>query len=111
MKNEKLYENGTAFKFISSIGEKLGEKLVSLNNLMFGVIEAKPYNLEWEKILKDYQDYKELHGKVDIDSFSYGYVLGYSLINDFAKNQAMKEAMYLHLRAELLAKKVNGELG
>lgn len=107
---KKNYHNGTAFNFISSIGEKLGERLVSLNNIVFGVIESKPYTLEWEKIKIEYVNYKKLHGKVEIDSFSYDYVLGYSLLNDFATNDVRKEAMYLHLRAELLAKEVNGAL-
>lgn len=107
---KKKYHNGTSFSFISCIGEKLGERLISLNDILFGVIEAKPYKLEWEKIEIEYKNYKKLHGKVEIDIFSYDFVLGYSLLNDFATNEVRKEAMYLHLKAELLAKEVNGEL-
>lgn len=110
MKHKNLYHNGTAFKFISNIGEKLGESLNQLNNMMFGVIESKPYKLDWDGIKKTYQEYKKLHGQVDIDSFSYDYVLGYALVNNLAENKVIKEAMYLHLRAELLAKEVSGEL-
>lgn len=110
MKRNTRYENGTPFKFISNIGEKLGEKLVLLNEIVFGVIEAKPYKLDWAHILKEYYSYKDRHGNVDIDSFSYDYVLGHSLVNDFAKDQVMKEAMYLHLKAELRARVINNEM-
>ncbi len=112
MKNEqKKYDNGTGFNFISTIGEKLGDSLTSLNKFVFGVIEAKPYSLDWTEILSHVEDYKNMHnGIIDIDSFSFDYVLGYSLINDFSQNEPLKEAMYLHLRAELIAKKATGEI-
>ena len=110
MKQSTRNENETRFKFITSIGGKLGESLVKLNKIVFGVIEAKPYQLDWENILKKYSDYYKTHGAVNIDSFAFDYVLGYSLLNKFGDNEPMKEAMYMQLEAELFAKRENGEL-
>ncbi|WP_298504917.1 hypothetical protein [uncultured Maribacter sp.] len=109
-KKKKDYDNGTKYNFVSNIGDKLGETLVTLNSVVFGIIELKPYNLEWNKILKEFNTYKNIYGEVNIDTFAYDYVLGYSLINKFSTNKAIKEAMYLHLRAELNAKIANGVL-
>ena len=110
MKKEVHYNNGTKYNFITTIGQKLGQSLVSLNEIVFGVIESKPYKLEWPEIFQEYLNYRKEHGEVDIDIFAYDYVLGYSLVHKFSKDQALKEAMYLHLRAELLAKKAVGEI-
>lgn len=107
----KHYDNGTSFKFITTIGEKFGDTLTALNEFVFGVIESKPYTLNWEKILNEFERYKEEHGKVNIDEFAYNYVIGYSLVNKFAADDPLREAMYLHLRAELNAKKAKGDLG
>lgn len=86
----------------------LGQTLQKLNDILYGVVEAKPYKLEWNEIIPLY---KKLCGENgDLDEFCHSHVTGYALLNGFASDDALKEAMYLHLRAELKAKKLNGEL-
>lgn len=109
-KKRSDYNNGTKFNFVSNIGGKLGETLATLNNVVFGIIELKPYDFDWNDIFNQYNTYKEEYGEVNIDSFSFDYVLSYSLLNKISTNKAIKEAMYLHLRAELNAKIANGVL-
>lgn len=110
MEKEVKYSNGTYYNFISVIGEKLGTSLAAVNDIVFGVIDAKPYQLEWKEIIAAYHEYKKIHGKIDIDDFSFNYVVSYSFIHKVGHNQAVKEAMYLDVRTELLAKKAIGEL-
>jgi len=108
--NNKNYDNGTDYHFISNIGEKLSVKIKSLNQLVFGLIESKPYKLDWEEIVKQYGQYVLEYNEIDISEFAYNYVIGYALMHKFSKDEALKEAMYLHLRAELIAKKIGHEI-
>lgn len=106
-----MYENGTKYNFITNLskfGMKLGDALQGLNHILYGVVEAKPYLLEWENIIPQCKEYITDGG--EIDEFCLNYVLGYSLMNNFSTDPIRKEAMYLHLRAELLAKKAQGEI-
>jgi len=108
-----MYENGTKFKFIVNLerlGLKLGDTLQKLNNILYGVVEAKPYQLDWDKIIPLYKKLDTKASSEEFDKFCMEYVMGYALINDFSLDPAKKEAMYLHLRAELLAKKAQGDL-
>lgn len=109
-KNKNYYDNGTEFHFISNVGEHLGKRLKALNKIIFGVIEAKPYDLDWEDILGKYRLYIKDYGVIDTSEFAYNYVMGYALLNNFSEDEAMKEAMYVHLNAELVVKKLNKEL-
>jgi len=110
MSYKNHYNNGTEYHFISNISGKLGLKLKSLNSLLFGVIKHKPYDLNWDEIITQYEVYLLEYNEVDISEFAYNYVVGYSLVNNFSKDEALKEAMYLHLRAELIAKKIGDEI-
>ncbi len=108
----KKYNNGTKYAFIRSLGgldKTLGNTLKKLNSILYGVIEAKPYTFDWEEILPSYNEFRK-EGRVDIDKFCLDHVLGYSLLNGFSLEDAKKEAMYLHLRAELIAMKAKGEI-
>lgn len=106
-----MYTNGTSYKFIRSLGmtrKKLGQTLEQLNSILYGVVEAKPYDLDWENITPLYKNLCGENG--DLDEFCHSHVTGYALVNGFATDDAKKEAMYLHMRAELKTKRLNGEL-
>jgi len=108
-----MYDNGTSFKFINNLeklGLKLGDTLERLNTILYGIVEAKPYELDWEKIIPEYNKANIQNDLEALDKFCMEYVLGYSLSNDFSMDPAKKEAMYIHLRSELLAKKAKREL-
>ncbi len=108
-----MYDNKTQFKFIKNLekaGLKLGDTLQKLNTILFGVIEAKPYTFEWDKIISQYKKAHIAYNHDSLDKFCQDYVIGYSLLNDFSTEPAKKEAMYLHLKAEILAMKAKGEL-
>ena len=106
-----MYTNGTQFNFIkgavSVFNTKLGETLKRLNNVLYGVVEAKPYSFDWDYILKEYNT--NCAGG-DIDEFCSSYVHGYAMMHNFLSDQAFKEAMYVELRANLIAKRVSGEI-
>jgi len=108
-----MYDNGTNFKFIinlEKLGLKLGDTLQRLNNILYGVVEARPYKLEWEEIIPLYKKADIVGSRDNLDRFCLDYVVGYSLLNGFSLDPAQKEAMYLHLRSELIARKAKGEL-
>ncbi|MFS4449023.1 hypothetical protein [Maribacter sp. 2307UL18-2] len=106
-----MNDNETPFKFIRNLGmtrKTLGQTLQKLNNILYGVVEAKPYELNWDEIIPLYN--KLCGPKGDLDEFCHSHVTGYALLKGFAIDDALKEAMYLHLRAELKTKRLNGEL-
>jgi len=109
-KKEGHYDNGTGFDFISNSIEHLDKSSKELKKLVSEVTQAKPYVLNWGEITYRYQQYLEIHGKVNIEEFVFNYVLGASLLNRFAPDDIIKEAMYLDLRAELMIKKAKGKL-
>lgn len=105
------YTNGTDFGFIrtfDSFENTLGETLKKLNKVLLGVEEAKAFFFDWDEIIPLYNHLCGQGG--DIDEFCSNHVTGYSLINGFSTDDAQKEAMYLHLRSELYAKRAKGEI-
>lgn len=104
----KEYNNGTQFSFIRSAGPALGETLQRINDISYGVIEAKPEVLDWKEIIPLYKKLCGVGG--DIDEFCSNHVHGYAMVNGFSFDDTRKEAMYLHLRAELYTKRESGEI-
>ncbi len=106
-----MYNNGTQFNFVKGavgvINTKLGETLKRLNQILYGVVEAKPYTFDWDYILKEYE---ATCAGGDIDEFCSSFVHGYAMMNNFLSDHAIKEAMYVELRANLIAKRVSGEI-
>lgn len=88
--------------------KNLDESLEKLNQILNGVVEAKPYDLDWNKIIHIYNSRCGNSG--DLDEFCHSHVTGFALVNGFASDDVKKEAMYLHLRAELRTKRLNGEV-
>ncbi|CAN0593947.1 unnamed protein product [Laminaria digitata] len=101
-KKREHYDNGTEFNFISNSREYLDKTPTQLKKLVFEVVEVKPYVLDWEDITCKYHHYLDVYKWINIEEFAFKYVLGYSLLNEFAKDNLKKEAMYLHLRWELM---------
>ena len=107
----KQYTNGTNYSFIRTFGSferTLGDTLKKLNEVLYGVVDAKPYIFDWEEIIPLFNQLSGEGG--DIDEFCSNHVTGYSLMNGFSADDARKEAMYLHLRSELIARRVKGEI-
>ncbi len=106
-----MYTNGTQFNFVKGavgvINTKLGETLKRLNQILYGVVEAKPYSFDWDYIIKEYNT---TCAGGDIDEFCSSFVHGYSMMNNFLSDDVIKEAMYVELRANLIAKRVSGEI-
>lgn len=105
----KNYTNGTNYSFIRTFGtfeKKLGDTLNKLNEVLYGVVEAKPYIFDWDEIIPLYNQLCGEGG--DIDEFCSNHVTGYAMLNNFSSDDAKKEAMYLHLRSELIARRVKG---
>ena len=106
-----MYTNGTRFNFVKgavgTFNTKFGDTLKRLNKILYGVVEAKPYSFDWQHILKVYQT--NCAGG-DIDEFCSSYVHGYSMLHNFLNDSAVKEAMYVELRANLIAKRISGDI-
>ena len=101
------------FKFILNLekfGLKLGDTLQRLNEILYGVVEDKPYELNWEEIVSLYKKTGADGSEGSIEEFCFNYVVGYSLINGFSLDPALKEAMYIHLKSEVIVKTAKGEL-
>lgn len=102
-----MYSNGTEFCFIRSYNDGLDETLKKLKAIQQGLIDRKPYTLDWADIIKRYG--LHCHGG-DIDEFSHCHVHSLSLLGNFSSDDAQKEAMYMEIRSGLLDKRADGEI-
>jgi len=108
-----MFNSKSKYKFIHSLeklGLHLGETLQRFNQILYGVVESKPYDLNWDEIIPMYKDASVDGTESGIEEFSFNYVVGYALVNGFSLDPALKEAMFTHLKAELIAKKAQGKL-
>jgi len=68
-----------------------------------GLVDAKPYVLEWDKILQDY-DTKEVG---DVCEFASNYTFGWHAMNGKLDNDASKQAMYLDIIEGIISRREN----
>lgn len=89
------------FNFIRGGGNKLGDMLQRVNMILEGLVDAKPYTLKWDEILKDY----DTKGMGDVCEFASNYTFGWHAMNGKLDNDASKQAMYLDIIDGIVARR------
>ncbi len=89
------------FNFIRDTGTRLGEMLQKVNMILEGIVDAKPYTLEWDEILSDY----DTKGIGDVCEFASSYAFGWHAKHGKLDNDASKQAMYLDVIEGIVARR------
>ncbi len=85
--------NKTKFSFLRAKGSTLEKMWDKVNTILVGVVNAKPYILNWEDVLAQYDEL----GVGDVAEFSSGYTFGWHAKNRKLDDDASKQAMYLEI--------------
>ncbi|MEM8510441.1 MAG: hypothetical protein AAF717_21585 [Bacteroidota bacterium] len=89
----KVKINKSRFNFLRAEGSLLDKALQKVNMILEGVVDAKPYVLDWEHVLSEYDKL----GIGDVAEFSSSYTFGWHAMNGKLDNDASKQAMYLEI--------------
>lgn len=89
------------FNFIRATGSKLGGMLQKVNMILEGLVDAKPYALDWEEILRNY----DTKGMGDVCEFASNYAFGWHAKNGKLDNDTSKQAMYLDIIEGIVARR------
>ncbi len=81
------------FSFIGATGLKFNEVLQRVNMILEGIVDAKPYILDWDHLLREYDN----NGVGDVCEFANSYSFAWHSMNGKLDNDASKEAMYLEI--------------
>lgn len=91
------------FNFLRATGTKFNEMLQKVNMILEGLVDAKPYTLDWDEILKDY----DTKGIGDVCEFASNYAFGWHAKNGKLDNDTSKQAMYLDIIEGIVARRDN----
>ena len=75
--------------------------LQKVNMIMEGLVDAKPYSLDWDEILQNY----DTKGMGDVCEFASNYAFGWHAKNGKLDNDASKQAMYLDIIEGIVARR------
>lgn len=78
------------FNFLRAEGSTLDKMLQKVNLFIQGISDAKPYTLDWEHVLSEYDKL----GVGDVAEFASGYTFGWHAINKRLDNDVSKQTMY-----------------
>lgn len=81
------------FGFLRTTGILLDEMLQRVNMIVQGVNDSKPYKLDWEHVLSEYDKL----GVGDVCEFASGYAFGWHAKNGKLRDDVSKQAMYLEI--------------
>jgi len=81
------------FGFLRVEGSLLDKALQHVNMIIHGINDSKPYTLDWEHILSEYDKL----GVGDVAEFASGYAFGWHAMNGKLSNDVSKEAMYIEI--------------
>lgn len=93
----------TRFGFIRATGSLFDKTLQKVNMILQGVVDAKPYTLDWEHVLSEYDKL----GVGDVAEFASGYAFGWHAMNGKLDNDASKQAMYLEIIDGIVERRKN----
>ena len=91
------------FGFLRAEGTMLDKMLHRVNAIMMGIIDAKPYVLDWDHVLSEYDKL----GVGDVAEFASGYAFGWHAMNGKLNDDASKQAMYLEIIDGIVAHRKN----
>ncbi len=98
--------NTPRFSFLNSIGSKLDDMLKKVNKMTKGIIYSKPYTVDWNHVLIEYNKV----GVGDIEEFCVSYTFGYHAMNRIMDNEVSKEAMFIEMKEYLDRLKKDGDI-
>ncbi|VAW11601.1 hypothetical protein MNBD_BACTEROID03-474 [hydrothermal vent metagenome] len=81
------------FGFLRAEGSMLEKMWDKVNAIMVGIVDAKPYVLDWDHVLSEYDKL----GVGDVAEFASGYAFGWHAMNGKLSDDASKYAMYLEI--------------
>ncbi|WP_136468544.1 hypothetical protein [Flagellimonas onchidii] len=81
------------FNFIRATGLLFEKTLQRVNMILQGIVDAKPYSIDWEEVLKDY----DKKGVGDVCEFASSYTFGWHAKHGKLDDDASKHAMYLEI--------------
>lgn len=81
------------FGFLRVTGQALDHALQRVNLLVQGINDSKPYTLDWQHVLSEYDKL----GVGDVCEFASGYAFGWHAMNGKLSDDASKQAMYLEI--------------
>lgn len=91
------------FNFIRATGLKFNDILQKVNLILEGLVEAKPYTLDWSDILRDY----DTKGVGDVCEFASNYSFGWHAKHGRLADDASKQAMYIDIIEGIVARRKN----
>lgn len=89
------------FGFIRATGSLFEKTLQKVNMILQGVVDSKPYKLDWEHVLSEYDKL----GVGDVAEFASGYAFGWHAMNGKLNDDASKQAMYLEIIDGVIARR------
>ncbi len=81
------------FGFLRAEGSMLEKMWDKVNMIMEGIVDVKPYTLNWGHVLSEYDKL----GVGDVAEFASGYAFGWHVINRKLSDDTSKHAMYLEI--------------
>ena len=81
------------FRFLRAKGSKLSKMWDKVNLIMEALVDAKPYRLDWDHVLSEYDKL----GVGDIAEFASSYSFAWHAMNGKLNDDASKQAMYLEI--------------
>ena len=91
------------FGFLRAEGSILDKMLHRVNTIMMGIVDAKPYVLDWDHVLSEYDKL----GVGDVAEFASCYAFGWHAMNGKLSDDASKQAMYLEIIDGIIARRKN----
>lgn len=91
------------FTFLDQDQTLLSKLLQNVNAILEGIVESKPYALDWDHVLSEYDQI----GVGDVCEFAASYSFGWHAMNGKLKDKASKEAMYMEIIDGILDRRTN----
>lgn len=91
------------FGFIRAEGSLFDKALQKVNLIIMGINDSKPYQLDWEHVLSEYDKL----GVGDVCEFASGYSFGWHAVNGKLKDDVSKQAMYIDIIEGIINKRKN----
>lgn len=93
----------TRFGFLRAEGSLLSKMGDKVNLIMESLVDAKPYKLDWEDVLNEYDKL----GVGDVAEFASCYAFGWHAMNRRLDDDASKHAMYLEIIEGIVKRREN----
>lgn len=93
----------TRFGFLRAEGSMLVKMWDKVNMIMESLVDAKPYKLDWNHVLSEYDNL----GVGDVAEFASGYAFGWHAMNGKLSDDTSKHAMYLEIIDGIVERRKN----